>query len=205
MANVPSIKGSIFARAVEDVQKLLADERISDEDLERFLAPGEASLLGQAISPMDWYDVRTYGRILDLLREIEGQGENRYLMERGARSAEVLLDAGLYQQMEYLSRTQVAAASSPEERYLAFGRDLRLLTSLHSSIVNFGTQTARPDPEFDDRYMIEIADVEVYPESLCWSTAGFINRMAKQHHAEDLWLWSRPRQDLILFRMVRPA
>lgn len=204
MSQVPSIKGSIFARGVEDLGKLVSDGRLSREEVARRLEPGEDAHLGEAVLPTAWYDVRTYGRILDLLRDVEGNGDNRYLVERGARSAELLLSAGLYQQLEYLDRTRVAAATSPEERYRAFGLDLRLLTSLHRTIVNFGTQTARPDPLSDDRYVIEIADVAVYPEPLCWTTDGFINRLAEQHHEDSLWVWSRPQPDLIVFRMTRP-
>ena len=205
MDQVPSIKGSIFGRGVEDLRKLVDRGGISRSELERRLGPSDAAYLDMPIAATAWYDVRAYGRILELLREIEGNGSNRYLRERGAQSAEVLLDSGLHQQMEYLNRTQVARASTKEERYLAFGRDLRLLVSLHRSLLNFGAQTAKPDPDYTDRYIIEITGAEPYPEALCWTTDGFINRMAQQHDAPELWHWERPRPDLLVFRMTRPA
>lgn len=205
MATVPSIKGSIFGRGVEDLLKLVAEGEISREELDRKLAPADTVYLDQPITATGWYDVQAYGRILDLLREIAGHGTDAYLRDRGAESAEALLEGGLHQQLEYLDRTQVAAASTPKERYHAFGRDLRLLTSLHGMLLNFGAQTAKPDPDNDDRYILEISGAEPYPEALCWTTDGFINRMAKQHDNPDLWRWERPSPERLVFRMTRPA
>jgi hypothetical protein len=105
---VPSIKGSIFARGVEDILKLAASGRLSQAELRRTLPEGDLAVLAQPIAATGWYDVQMYGRHLDLLRNEEGRGENEYPRRRGARSAELLMQAGLYQQMEYLKRTRVA-------------------------------------------------------------------------------------------------
>lgn len=204
MAGVPSIKGSIFLRGVEDLRKLLSKGQLSQAELESRLEPGDLVHLREPVHVSSWYAVATYGRILEVLREVEGQGSDEYLRRRGAGSAEALLEAGMYQQLEYLSRTQVAEASGAEERFRAFGRDLKLLVSLHATLLNFGVQTAKPDPEHADRYRLEISQADPYPEPLIWTTDGFINRMATQHRSRNLWTWSRPRQDLIVFRMTRP-
>jgi hypothetical protein len=203
MATVPSIKGAIFIRAVEDTLKLLSAGTLARRELERWLRPSDVALLDNPINASGWYDVQAYGRLLDLLRDVEGKGKDEYLRERGARSAEVLRKAGLYQQMEYLSRTQAAQKSDPEARFLAFGRDLRLITTIHRSIVNFGQQLVKDDPEHRDRYIMEYVDVAPFPESLCWSCDGFVNRIAKPRDAPDLWKWERPVPDVIIFRMTR--
>lgn len=197
----PSIKGSIFALAVQDLGKLVESGQVSREELERKLEPGDARYLDEAISVSGWYDVRAYGRLLELLKELEGDGDDEYLRRRGARSARVLLERGLYQQLEYLGRMQVAAVEDPEARFRAFGRDLRLLLSMQ--LHNFGSRSIETDPEHPDRYVMEFADAEAYPEALCWTTEGFINAMAKQHDAPDLWYWERPRPDLVRFKMKR--
>ena len=111
--------------------------------------------------------------------------------------------AGLYQQLEYLNRTQVSQQSDPQARFLAFGRDLRLLTTMHGSILNFGRQLVKVEPFCEDRYVMEYVEVAPYPEALCWTTDGFVNRMAKQHGMPDLWKWERPVPSLIRFRMTR--
>jgi hypothetical protein len=150
-----------------------------------------------------WYDIRCYERLVRLLRDVEGGGQNEYLRQRGAQAAERLLKAGLYQQMEYLSRTQAGKANDPKERFLAFGRDLRLLTTLSASLLNFSRWEVEPDSEWPDRYKIKILEATDYPEVLVWQTDGLINRMAIQHGKPNLWCWERVRPDLIVFRMTR--
>jgi hypothetical protein len=105
--------------------------------------------------------------------------------------------------MEYLNRTQVAQQKDARARFLAFGRDLRLLTTIYGSILNFGRQLVKDDPQHADRYVLEYVEVAPYPVALCWTTDGFVNRMATQHGEPDLWRWERVRPDLIVFRMDR--
>ena len=200
---VPSIKGSIFVRATEDVSKLVSSGKLSQAELRRMLSEGDLKLLAQPVSATSWYDVQAYGRLLDLLRAVEGLGENEYLRQRGVRSAEALMQAGLYQQMEYLKRTEVSQQTDAKARFVAFGRDLRLLTSLHSSILNFSKQTAKVDPDRPGHYMIETTNAAAMPESLCWTTDGFMNRMASGHGHGDLWRWERPSPDRVIYRMRR--
>jgi len=203
MPAVPSIKGSLLSSIVESILKLMSEAQISHEELERRLQPGDLQILDSKIQLTQWYDVRCYERLVKLLRDVEGGGHNEYLRQRGAQAAERLLKAGLYQQMEYLSRTQAAKVTDPKERFLAFGRDLRLLTTLSANLVSFSRWEARPDPEWPDRYRIEISEATDYPEVLAWQTDGLINRMATQHGEPNLWQWERVRPDLIVFRMNR--
>ncbi|HBZ70319.1 MAG TPA: hypothetical protein DEP35_11540 [Deltaproteobacteria bacterium] len=105
--------------------------------------------------------------------------------------------------MEYLNRMQAGKVADPKERFLAYGRDLRLLTSLSANLVNFSRWEAQPDPECPDRYRIEISEATDYPEVLLWQTDGLINRMATQHGEPNLWRWERVRPDRIVFRMTR--
>ena len=51
--------------------------------------------------------------------------------------------------------------------------------------------------------MIETTDANPFPEVFCWTTEGFIDRMAAQHGAPDLWRWERARPDQIVFHMTR--
>ncbi len=203
MSTQPSIKGSLFIRAAEDVLKLVSAGTLARGELERWLRPTDVALLHQPLIPSSWYDVQAYGRLLELLRDVEGEGKNEYLRERGARSAELLRKAGQYQQMEYLNRTQAAQEKDPRARVLAFGRDLRLITTMFGSLLNFGRQQVKEDPEHADRYVMEYVDVAPYPEGLCWTTDGFVNRISKPRGEPDLWRWERPVPDVIIFRMTR--
>jgi hypothetical protein len=203
MSETPSIKGSVFAGVVEGVQKMLSEGEIGRADLSRWLYPSDIELLDQNISISSWYDIQSYQRMGSMLRDVVGGGSNEYLRAQGRETARRLLEAGLYSQLEYLHNTQVRNADSAEARFAAFGRDLRRLTTLSASILNFSCWTARPDPSHPKRYSIEISAARHFPEVLCWRSDGFVNEMATQHGDPDLWSWDRPSADLVVFRMKR--
>lgn len=205
MAPVASIKGSVFSAVAEDVNKLLAAGDVSRDEARRWLQAVDFELLGAEISIASWYDVRAYDRMNLLLRDVAGHGSNEFLREKGRETARRLLKGGLYSQLEYLQRTQVARASDSRERFAAFGRDLRRLTTISSSILNFSRWTSKPDPERDAHYVIEVSEAKDFPETLCWRSDGFVNGMATEHGAPDLWEWERRSSDQILFRMKRLA
>jgi hypothetical protein len=199
----PSIKGSAIADLFEDLKKLIAEDTISDADIERHLRTEDRKLLEEPISPASWYSVESQGRALELIRDTVGGGNSSLLVERGKRKGQRLMDAGLYQQMEYTGRAQLMIAKSPEERFAAFGRDLRLLVTLSGSILNFSRWKVIPDPDDDGRYLIEITEAEPYPDSLVYSTEGLIEALASAMGLSELWTWERPTRDHILFRMTR--
>jgi hypothetical protein len=200
---LPSIKGAVFAFVVEKVLKLLSAGEVSRDELARRLPPDGLAVLARPIVVIAWYDIRIYAGLMELLRDVAGRGRNEYLVRHGSDAAERLLQKGLYQQMEYLKRMELGRETDPSTRYQAFGRDLRLLISMGPSILNFGHQQVKHDPDYADRYMLEISDAGAYPEVLCWTTQGFNNRMAAAHDSPDLWRWERPRSDLIRYRMTR--
>ncbi|HTO06855.1 MAG TPA: hypothetical protein VMR86_07325 [Myxococcota bacterium] len=203
MPTLPSIKGSVFCAAVEDIHKLLAAHKLERSELSRWLKPKDLTYLESPIQPFEWYDIRSYARMGELLRDVEGGGSNEYLKRRGAKNARRLLEAGLYSQLEYTRSTSFGRESDKKARAEAFGRDLRRLITLTSSILNFSRIEVKPDPEHPLRWMMETLQAKEYPEVLCWSTEGLINEMARQHATPDLWTWTRPEPDRIVWRMTR--
>ena len=203
MAARPSIKGSVFAGVVEDVTKLLASGRASREEAARWLEPADFALLEEPVVITRWYDIHAYARMGTLLRDVEGEGSNEYLRDLGRKTARRLLESGLYSQLEYLHRTEVADAIDGPARVSAFGRDLRLLTTLSASILNFSRWTVHPDSKQAARYRITVTEARDFPEVLAWRSDGFVNEMATQHGQPDLWCWERAASDQIVFRMVR--
>jgi hypothetical protein len=204
MASIPSIKGSAFAKVVEDIAKLVSSGKLSKGEAAKWLQPEDISLLDEDIAISRWYDIRTYTRMSELLRDVEGGQSNDYLRQRGRETARRLLEAGLYSQLEYLHRAEVVRLQEARARFEAFGRDLRLLTTLSASILSFSRWTSRLDPELESRYRIEVSEAREFPEVLCWTSDGFVNEMATQHGEPDLWGWERVSADLIVFRMIRP-
>jgi hypothetical protein len=203
MTTQSSIKGSIVANHVDVLNKYLADSRPSESALARYFEADDLETLAGPIDKSGWYDIRFYDRMMRFLRDFPGKGDNGYLVKAGERSAENLINAGLHMQFKYLQRTQHLEMTDPTERFKAFGRDLRLLTTISSSILNFATSTVREDPDHASRWIIQHADASDYPEILCWTTQGFCNRMAAEHSAHDLWRWERPQLDQIEFKMNR--
>lgn len=202
MPDIPSIKGSVVLGHVELLSGIVSSGELSRSELESRLLPEDLALLDEPILVSGWYDVRSYARVLELLRDVAGGGSNDYLLDRGAATAERLLYSGLYQQFEYLKRTQMEAKQDARERYLAFGRDLRLIGTLGSSLLNFSHLEVKEDPKHSDRWLLERSEAADYPEALCWTSQGLFNRMAQEHGCPELWRWERPQDDLIHFRMT---
>ena len=203
MPTVPSIKGSVFIAIVEDVQKCLAAKKVKREELSRWLQPKDLPFVDSPVLAHEWYDIRVYARLSELLRDVEGRGKNEYLVKRGERSARRLIDGGLYSQLEYLQAASFGRKSDPSERHAAFGRDLARTTTLSAAILNFGKWAAKPDPEHRNRWLMEITEARDYPDPLAWATLGFTNELGRTKRKEDLWTWSRPEPARIVFRMVR--
>jgi hypothetical protein len=202
MGTIPSIKGTVFAGVVENVRKAIDSGSTSRQEAARFLEPTDFALLDRPVTITRWYDIRSYTRMSELLREVEGEGSNEYLRDAGRQTARRLLESGLHTQLEYLQKSEVAKVAKPQ-RFTAFGRDLHLLTTLSASILNFSRWASKPDPKRSDRYVIEVTEALDFPEVLAWRSDGFVNEMATQHGDPDLWSWSRESSDRIVFRMVR--
>jgi hypothetical protein len=202
---VPSIKGRILAGTLEDVSKAVVEGRLKSAELVRWLEPADLALLEKPISMGDWYDIRIYARACDLLRDVEGDGRDEYLEARGFRTGERLLEAGLYAQLEYVSRMKIAGMSEPVERFQAFGRDLKILTTISSSIVNFSKWSSRPDEDHELRYRIDVTDAVDFPDVLGWTSLGFVNCVAKAGGGGNgVWRWERIDSANLAFRMNRP-
>ena len=201
MPAVPSIKGSVLAGHAEVLNKYLSSHPVDPAILARRFPDGELELLARPLAAVGWYDVRIHVRVLEFLRDSLGEGSNEYLLDAGTRSAEALIRAGFYQQMEYLRRTELEKQEDPAARFQAFGRDLRLLGSLTQTIINFAKTSVTLDPEHSDRWMLVYECTAPYPDVLCWTTQGFCNRMAEEHGNPELWRWSKPRPELMRLRM----
>lgn len=203
MARARCVKGSVFGGAVEQVNKLIGEGAISREEVTRRLPPGDLRLLDSSILIASWYDVGTFTRLNELLRDVEGGGSHEYLRELGRESARRLLDGGLYSQLEYLQRMQLGRVADAQERFEAFSRDLRRLNTISSSIYNFGRWEVETNPGHPRRYAIVVSDAEGLSDVLCWRIEGFVNEMAAVHGSRDLWSWRRVGRDVVRIDMTR--
>jgi hypothetical protein len=192
---------------VDDLNQLIATGAIDSARVEAQLDSEEIDLLDAKINASGWYDIQTYHRMVGLLFAAEGGDLRTHWEERGRRAARRMADSGIYLQFDYLGRTKAGQTADPEQRFAALGKDLRLLLSLQAAVLNFGDWKAVVDPDFGDRYRIEISGIAGIPDGIFLATAGTVNEMSiltktkKIHH----WKYERDRPDRVLIRMTEPA
>ena len=204
----PSIKGSIFKGVIGDIARLQQEGRISQEEVDARLATEDLVFLEGEIHAAAWYPMASYGRMMDLLGEIEGGGKDAYFVERGKGSARRLMESGLYQQLGFLLRwdSVLDAARDDQSAVIAdFARNLRMVVSLASAIYNVGKWVVEPDPEHAGRVCIAVREARAYTDPMRLAIEGFLNecsRVAREDLAQ-LHISERPAADLMLFRMTR--
>ncbi len=204
----PSIKGSIFGSVVDEIQALREQGRIDDATLDVNLEPADMELLDQKILTADWYPIASYARYLELLVQIEGGGNDRYLEERGGRSAQRLVDAGLYTQLDLLGGlAQSSDREGPDarERALAEYRSkLTVVLSMAGSIYNVGRWTVIQDPQNSDRIAIQIEQAESYSDGMVRAIVGFLEACARlvSDQIDRLYRIERPARDRIVLYML---
>jgi hypothetical protein len=203
----PAIKGTLFAGVVEDLGQAIAGGRLSHDAVATALSADEIELLDSKINAAGWYDLDTYHRMVGLLCDAEGGGHDSYWHERGLRAARRMADAGIYQQLDYIGRTQARRESVPEARFKALAKDLRLLLSVHSAMLNFGEWKTVVDPDHGDRYRVEIRGVAGIPDGIFVATAGMFNGISELASASNqrTWRYERAEPDLAVIRMLTPA
>ena len=146
-----------------------------------------------------------YRRLAELLHEVEGGPSDEYFRRKGFARGQKLIEAGLYQQMEYVERPKVAQELDPKTRFEAYGRDLKLFVTLSGAILNFSSWSVALDPDHADRYRIEVRDAAAFPDFMGWGSEGLINAMASRHGLDDIWRYERIAPDFVVFRMLRPV
>ena len=169
----PSIKGSVFSSVVEDVERLIRVGLVSREKIEAKLGDEALSHLDESIQPALWYPIESYRLLSEFLVEVEGGGRMEYMFERGERSAERLMDAGLYEQLRYATGK---SASGTRMQLRSAGR---LIVTLAPAMFNFTRWSFHVDPDTTQRFTVQVKDAGEFPEVLRYSSAGFCHTVAK--------------------------
>lgn len=94
------VKGTAIESVVEDVKRLVETGAISQNALEARLQAEDLRLLDSKVVPALWYPLGSYGRLMELLYEVEGRRSTEYLVERGRRAADRVRATGLYSQLK---------------------------------------------------------------------------------------------------------
>ena len=196
---VPSIKGSAFESVVHDLTRLIQTGKIAREAVEARLEAEDLLVLEDKVLPGLWYPLASYRRMSELLWELEGNRDPAYLMARGARSAERLFEAGLYQQMQ---RGEELGAAKRERGEAWSEFDGNLMTSLASTIFNVSRWRYRRHPEDVNVNRIEVTGARDLPEVSRWAAQGFIEYMASRMTGVTVLVTSeRPAPDRIVYTL----
>jgi hypothetical protein len=196
---VPSIKGSAFQTVVRDVLRLLESGKLPRKVAEARLAAEDLRLLEDKILPGVWYPLTSHERLTELLWEFEGGRDPKYLTARGARAAERLFDAGLYQQMQ---RGEELGAAKRERGEPWSEFDGNLMTSLAAAIFNVSRWRYRRHPEDVLVSRIEVTGARELPEVARWAAQGFVEYMATRMTGVPVQVTSeRPVPDRIVFTL----
>jgi hypothetical protein len=194
----PSIKGVVLANLINDVVELRNSGAISPDAIETRLEKADIELLETKPGPADWVPIDQFRRLSELLWELEGGCDPKYLQRRGHASAELVLASGVYPQVDFLmNRYDTSDLSSSRA-------SLKLVVTLQGSLINFGDWLIEEDPIRENQLQIRITDATAFPEVLCHSMVGFLNRMAETRRNVALWFYERPTPDVVQFRMTGP-
>jgi hypothetical protein len=195
MATEPSIKGSALSSVVEDVLALRESGRVPADRLEMRLEPADLALLDTKIQPALWYPIESYRRLSELLLEVEGRGDPRYIADRGARAAERLWEGGLYVQLQH---GEEKAAAARRVGGVLTDRDARMITTLAGAIFNFTRWSYRveaPDA------LIEVAEATGFPAVSMHAARGFLEYViSRLRRIETAVRATRPAPDRVEFR-----
>ena len=187
------IRETAVRMAREEVLALVAEGRLSWEDLQARLEPGEISLVQEMPASLNWYPITTYDRLLTTLMDVEGGGSSEYLVERGKKVVESLTAADLEPRIE-------EASSDRESADPWWARVGPAPVTLPSAIYSDSNWLLIPE-EDRGRFTLEVTDASGLPESLRHSVQGVLESLATRLIGDLVRVNSgRPSLDRVVFR-----
>ncbi|HEY8121023.1 MAG TPA: hypothetical protein VII78_06860 [Myxococcota bacterium] len=193
----PSAKGSVVSGVVASLRSSRKRGHISAEQLAARLSGPALSLLEEKIEAGRWYPMSAFQDLVDCEWELAGR-DPEYARESGARSADRMSNAGIYQQLEYAKRVDRAQSRD------ALVRQTKLITTVTGTLYSFLSLSVRVSA---DGGLLEIvyANAAQFPEALRYSTEGFMNRINEQQGSGRRWTSERTKPGEIVFRLKLPS
>jgi hypothetical protein len=197
--DAPAIKGSAFGAVVTDLNSAIEQGRISRDEVEARLEPADIPVLDSKAVVSSWYPIETYRRITEVLVDVEAGGRPEYLIERGARAAERLFAAGVYQQLRFGDeRAQELQGGGKQWSQ----RDGDIMATLAGAIFNFSHWRFEVVDAARRIFLIEVTDASALPEVARLAAEGFIGYVSTRLSDAPARITSeRPDPDRILFRL----
>ena len=185
-----SIKGVAFQSVAEDIHRLRTEGRIGEHELETRLKPGDLAHLDEMVVPSLWYPVDVYGRCLDLLCSVEGQGRTSYLVTRGIKAAERMMAVGAY-------RHFLAAADRWGQRAG------QAMVQLASAMYSFMDWAIHHD-EAAGVSIVEVQGAQDFPDSARHTAQGFVEVLFSRIGGAPVEVVTRrPRPEVVTYEIRR--
>jgi len=168
------VKGTAIDSVVCDVNRLLDEGRLSRDALEARLSAPDLALLETKIVPALWYPYASYGRLMELLFEVEGRRSTEYLLERGRRAADRVRATGLYAQLKgdwsnWGDRVGTILATLGPAMY----KDTQWRIQIHGVAERAVT------------FRLEVDCPAEFPDVCRWPTQGFIEYIATMYSGDN--------------------
>ncbi len=193
MSTPPSIKATGFQTAADDLKVHLDSGRLPRAEVEARLDPEDLRYLDKQLAASTWVPIATYRRVVELLIELEADGNPElYLHGRGVRSAVRLHKIGVYRQFEASVDTWGARVG-------------KIATTMAAVIYNFTRWTFENGGTIGD-FKIIVDEARDFPEIARLTTQGFIEYTSKAVSGGDARVTSArvtPDQVVYTGRKVR--
>jgi hypothetical protein len=163
----PSVKGAIFQMAVEAVKQAVEAGRISNEEVDVKLEAKDLRFLDEKILVGRWYPVDSFDRLVQLTGGPIAAETSDYLVRRGRRAADQVLDNQIYGHFSdtIQERGDQGAAS---------------VLTLAQLMMNFSRWKLLPFKNGDtSHFVIEVTEAGPMPDVLRYTAQGFIERIAE--------------------------
>jgi hypothetical protein len=193
MAAEPSVRGSVFCFTVDLVKRLIDEGRLSSEQLEARLCPGQRHYFEETIIPTKWYLMAVNTQLTELLYEHVDGGRPDAARARGAEFFDEFLSRSIYQ-------------SHLEHAAHHIGRAGEVLVGLTRRLYNFSSW--KFGGSLDSEFEIEVLDATPFAEGFVRFAEGFMKRSFERIVGAAIQVVSvRSSPDRIVFkgRVVGPA
>jgi hypothetical protein len=186
---IPSIKGTAFQSAVEDLQRLLSEGQLSRDELERELDEDEVRLLDEKVNAASWYPMELYARMIRLLAEKEARGRKEdYLVRRGTRAAERIRSSGIYRQLDLRRETWGERVG-------------QIVVTISGVMYNF-TRWHIEETDGVRRFKVVVEDASEFPDEALYTAQGFVEFVCCLVSGSRMRVTSsRPTPDRIVYEV----
>lgn len=168
------VKGTAIESVIADVNRLLEEGRLSRDALDARLPAADLQLLETKISPALWYPFASYGRLMELLFEVEGRRSTEYLIERGRRAADRVRATGIYAQLK--------------GNWSNWGDRVGTILATLGPAMYKDTQwriTMNGVAERAVTFRLDVDCPAEFPDICRWPTQGFIEYMARMYAGDN--------------------